>query len=142
MNELSSFTRPSTTERGIRSGTETPVWCNPMKFSSLDLDGTTVRSNVQEFDDYYEFSVDMPGVGRDNISVTLREDNILVVQTSYEESNDKVTKKRHYKKSVKLTHTDKIDVDNIEASYVDGVLSVSLPKVSKKQRTTRQIEVQ
>ena len=93
------------------------------------------NTSITEEEDHFEWSVDMPGVGRENIDVNYNETSgTLSVATSYEDDGGR----RDYHYSVRLGNT--IDTESISAEYEQGVLTVSLPK-SSREGNVRQIEV-
>ena len=98
-------------------------------------------TRIQDVDDNLRWSIDMPGVGEDNIEVVLQDDKITV-KTSYddteEEEDHSRVERRHYSRTLKLGNH--IDTENIEASYENGVLTVSLPKVEQTE-VKRKIEL-
>lgn len=101
------------------------------------------RADVYETQEDVFVVVDMPGVGGDNIDITL-ENNILTINgnTTSEapegyslafaefESGD-------YERSFRLT--DRIDRQGIQATYQDGVLNLKLPKAEEAK--VRKIDV-
>lgn len=98
------------------------------------------KSRIRDVGDHFEWSIDMPGVGKDNIEVILEEDNSLTVKTSYDQNDDGEYERMHYKNTVRFGS--KVDTDNIEANYEDGVLSVKLPKPNNDEdEGTRRIEL-
>ena len=95
----------------------------------------TGTSSITEEEDRFEWSVDMPGVGRDYIDVNYNETSqTLSVSSSYEDSEGQ----RDYHYSVRLGN--EIDTENISAQYKQGVLTVRLPKAGREENV-RQIEV-
>lgn len=97
------------------------------------------NSSITEHDDRFEWSVDMPGVGADNIEVNYNEnDGTLSVATSYEQSDENTTARRSYHYTVRLGKS--IDTEDISAEYEEGVLTITLPKIEREENV-RQIEV-
>ena len=96
-------------------------------------------SNIEETDGGYNWHVDMPGVGEDNINVEYNgQNNTVTVSTSYGDAEGDVRRRRSYSRTVRVG--DQIDSAGINASYEDGVLSVHFPKTEEEQ-VTRQIEI-
>jgi len=127
-----------TTKRNNGTRTSLPGWSNIEKNLFEDLFPKS-RANIVENEDSYEWLVDMPGVGAENIDVEVNERKGMVeVSTNYEESSENVRRRRSYSRAVGIGES--IDAENIEASYEDGVLTVTLPK-TKKEEVTRKIEV-
>ena len=100
-------------------------------------------SDIYETPDNFTILIDMPGVGTDNISIDLR-DNELVIngevsQEAY--TDEKVVYNEynigHYHRNFVISGA--INRDKIEAKISDGVLSLVLPKAEHVK--PRKIEV-
>ncbi|OFZ20526.1 MAG: hypothetical protein A2X94_10860 [Bdellovibrionales bacterium GWB1_55_8] len=74
--------------------------------------------DVEETDDHYLLSLETPGVARDQIKLEVLENR---VQISGE-------KKRAGKFQRTFTLPAGVNVDKVEASYQDGILTVRIPK--------------
>lgn len=99
----------------------------------------TGQTNVVEHEDSFEWQVDMPGVGEDNIDVSYNQKtDTLSVSTSYEDSSERSSMRRDFRYSVRLGN--EIDTDSITAEYGDGVLHVNLPK-TEREETVKQIDI-
>lgn len=97
-------------------------------------------SDIEETDEAYNWRVDMPGVGRDNINVEYDgQSQTVTVSTSYEDTGEDVRRRRSYSRTVKVG--DAVDPARITASYENGVLMVNFPK-SEEEQVTRQIEIE
>jgi len=90
----------------------------------------TPVSEIEETEEQYLLSVDMPGIKKENIKIELHE-NILSI--SGERKNHGI-----FKKSFQLPTS--VDGTKIEARHEDGVLALSLPKNALAK--PRQIEIQ
>jgi len=73
---------------------------------------------------------DLPGVGRENISITIERGFLQI--TVYEKPTDPPKKGKLYK-LMTYTLPDGIDQTQITATYVDGVLKITIPTPQKKQ---------
>jgi HSP20 family protein len=90
--------------------------------------------DVIERENELEIRLNLPGMAAEDVSVEV-EDYVLTVSgeinDAIDEENERYTyRERSYgafKRSVRLSDT--VDVDNINATYHDGVLSLSLPKL-------------
>lgn len=102
------------------------------------------RVDVEEHDDWYEFHADLPGLKRENVSITV-EDEVLTVSGEKRrevEENDKSLRRteRFYGKfSQTFSLGDRVKTDKISANYKDGVLTVIAPKAEKAK--PKKIEV-
>ena len=93
----------------------------------------TPRLDVVENTDHYIVKIDIPGMRKEDVKITLR-DNVLNVrgERSEEAKRDEdtyhVVERRFGKFSRTLTLPTNVKADKIEAKMNDGVLVVTLPK--------------
>ena len=96
------------------------------------------RLDVVEMDDAYLFEFDIPGVDKEDINVSLH-DGVLAVSgerksRELDENDDVVRVERftgHFYRSFSLPAA--IEEKKIEANYVNGVLSLRLPKAEESK---------
>lgn len=92
----------------------------------------TPRSSVYDTADAVVVELEMPGVGRDNIDITVDKDELTVTghrTRSADEGYEVVHQERlllNFRRSFVLS--ERIDTGNIAASYDNGVLQLTLPK--------------
>jgi len=108
------------------------------------LSSWTPAVDIAEHDDEYNVKVELPGVNKEDVKITL-ENNILTIRG--EKKQEKETKKENYhrversygsfQRSFTLPTT--VKSDRIDAVYKDGILSISLPKAEEAK--PKQIEV-
>jgi HSP20 family protein len=104
----------------------------------------TPAVDIAEHDDEYLVKVELPGVNKDEVKLTL-ENNILTIRG--EKNQEKETKKENYHRVERnygsfqrsFTLPAAVKADKIDASYKDGILTVSLPKAEEAK--PKQIEV-
>jgi HSP20 family protein len=87
---------------------------------------------VQE-DDRYQVRVDLPGMKRDEIDVTIHGNTLTISGEKKREAETKeenlYRSERYYGKfSRSLTLPSAVDAEKIAATYKDGVLEISIPK--------------
>lgn len=120
-------------------------------FDSLLEDFFTFPSKTNSFahdviENENEFIIDfyLAGVKKEDVSINV-ENQILTVKAERVFNEDLNYTRREsfagsYEKSYKLS--DSIDTNKINASYVDGVLKVTLPKkTEKKKLSVKKIEI-
>lgn len=118
-------------------------------FRSVDEPGLlnaswTPAVDVAEEDNDYIVKVELPGVSKDDVKITL-ESNILTVrgekkaEKEIDEKNYHRTERSYgsFQRSFALPTT--VKNDNIGAEYKDGILSITLPKAEEVK--PKQIEV-
>lgn len=106
--------------------------------------------DIVKKDNAYVVSLDLPGMEKDQIELTLEDDRLIVSgerQTSQSASNEEdgavyYRQERSFgtfERSFSLP--DNADVDNISAEYENGVLEVTVPVIEKKDSKGIKIEV-
>ena len=101
--------------------------------------------DIFEEDHAIRIMAEIPGVRAEDVKLTV-ENNVLTIQGSKQQVAQERTDRVHryertygaFERSFTLPTT--VDANNIQASYENGVLTVTLPKVEKAK--PRQIEVQ
>ena len=101
--------------------------------------------DIKETDTEYQVIADLPGISKDNLEVSLKDEvlNLTVhsKQEQNEESEGRIVRQERYQgtfhRSFKLNDT--VDAENIQANYKDGVLTISVPKKEPVHPT--QIEI-
>lgn len=104
------------------------------------------RLDVSETDNGLEIVADLPGMEKKDISVTL-EENLLTIKG--EKKVEKERKDKHYHTLERrsgsfyraLRLPVEVEKDKIEASFKDGVLTLSLPKSKESKPKAAQIEI-
>ena len=117
---------------------------------SLAEDGSVFTSSwtpavdITEHENEYIVKMELPGVSKDDVKITL-EDNVLTVKG--EKKQEKESKSSNYHRvertygAFQRTFTVPSDVkaNGIDASYKDGILSIALPK--SEDAKPKQIDV-
>ena len=105
-----------------------------------------VPVNISETGTNYVLEVAAPGFDKADFKVSL-DDKILTVSAEKKVEEKKVTEKQIRKefsyKSFKRSFTidEKIDATAIEASYVNGVLTLNLPKKTEVREASKEIVI-
>ncbi len=113
--------------------------------SSLNTASRAPAVDVKETDTEYQVIADLPGISKDNLEVSVKDDVLSLTVRSEdeksEESEGRIIRQERYRgtfhRSFRLS--DRVDDENIQATYKDGVLSISVPK--KEPVQPRKIEV-
>ena len=111
---------------------------------SLFSTSWTPPTDIAEHETEYRVKVELPGVTRDDVKITMQ-DNILTIrgekkqEVETRESNQHRVERSYgsFQRSFTLPAT--VKGDKIEASYADGILCITLPKAEAAQ--PKQIEV-
>ena len=114
-------------------------------YSSLSKQGF-VPVNIKETETGYSLDVIAPGFDKADFKVNL-DDKILTISAEKKEEvkneTEKQIRKEYSYRSFKRSFTidEKIDATGIEASYVNGVLRLNLPKREEVKETSKEIKV-
>merc|ERR1712224_1015678 len=112
---------------------------------AFDQDGENKPVTVNPYAEYtgddetFRVAVDLPGVAKDSIEVTVEDDSGLLV---VEATRSLGSKERKYLKKIDFGF-DEVDAEQMEASYDNGVLVVSAPKKKEEEKpeTKRRIPI-
>lgn len=96
------------------------------------------RMDLMETDDNYHLQVDLPGVEKGDVSITVDDNRLSIRGERHEESRmegtNAVRMERSFGtfyRSLRLPKT--VKQDQIKASFKHGVLSVDIPKTEKSK---------
>ena len=95
----------------------------------------TPQTRINKTDDDYVISIALPGLTKDDINIVIV-DGLLNV--SYEKS-EKSTFIETFKKSYRIP--EKVNIDEIDAKVLNGVLEVTLPITKIKTSTERKVNI-
>lgn len=110
---------------------------------------TTPSVNIKETKDSFMLEVAAPGMKKDDFNIEV-EKNVLTISSEKESKNVVEEEGSHFTRreysyssfSRSFTLPQTTDSDRISASYVDGVLNVSIPKKEEaKEKPVQKIEV-
>lgn len=103
--------------------------------------------DVVEVEDYFNIELEMPGMGEEDINVSIDENRLII-------KGEKTTSKKHkdknylsreikfgsYERSIELPST--ADVEKATANFKKGMLWVKIPKKSAGKKNSRKIKVE
>ena len=105
------------------------------------------KVDVRDNGDSYELEADMPGLTKDNISMSYT-DNYLTISAKKEDANDEKDDNGNYIRRERSTgsmsrsfYIDNVDEAKATADYKDGVLTVCLPKLTEKKEPSHTITI-
>jgi HSP20 family protein len=109
---------------------------------SFVAEGFIPRADVEETDDAYLVELELPGVKKSDVDVSLEGRRLIV--SGERKEKERVGMLRRRTRSVGRFHYDvvlpgEIDADGVTASLEDGVLTVRVPKSAAQQQ--RRIQV-
>jgi len=102
--------------------------------------------NIAETDNQYEVELAVPGLKKEDFKINL-EESVLTISAENKkeavEEGKKVTRKEFSYSSFSRSFTlpEIADSDNIQASYTDGVLSITIAKKKEEKAQAKQIQI-
>lgn len=108
--------------------------------------GFTPRIDVSESDEAYVVRADLPGVEEKDVQISL-EEGVLTLQGKLESEQEEERKGLRYAERVRGSFQRRIelpaelDESKVSASYKQGVLTVTLPKLPAPQPQVRTIPI-
>ena len=103
--------------------------------------------DVTEREKEYVVKTELPGVKKDDINVTVQNGMLTITAEAKQESEEKekgrvIRQERRYGKYMRHLRLDTdVDEGNVKATYEDGVLELTLPKVEAVQPKRIPVEV-
>ena len=102
--------------------------------------------DIEEFQDLYKIKIDIPGLTKNDIKITLF-DNVLEISGSRKSTSS--SNNKYYKYTERLTGSfkrrfnikDLIKDDKITATSKDGLLEIILPKLEKDIQKEKSIKI-
>ena len=110
--------------------------------------GTVTRSaatDIKETDDAFRIDTELPGYDKSEISVSVKE-GVLTIRAEHkgERESDEgfVRRERAWETVERSFEVSGVDTSAIRAAYVNGILTVTLPKLPEIIPEQHQIEIQ
>jgi HSP20 family protein len=102
--------------------------------------------NVKEIENGYELEVVAPGLNKEDFKISLEKNLLTIAVDKKSESEQKTEKflRREYKNSSfkrSFTVDENIDAESISAKYVNGILTLNLPKKTEVKEAAKQITI-
>lgn len=104
------------------------------------------RVDISEEPEQWKVEADLPGVDKENISVDVRENQLIIKAEMKQEHTDE--KPQYYRRERRYGSFERrlalpggIKEEAIASSFKDGVLTVSIPKTEQAQNAGRRIPI-
>jgi HSP20 family protein len=130
-------------------------WRSPFRRALFDVEpflrgevtwGKVPAVDVADTATSYEITAELPGLDERNVEVKLSDGTLTIRGEKKEEKEEKkrdyYLSERHYGSFQRsLSVPDGVDAEKIEATFKNGVLTVTLPKTVEAQKKEKKIEV-
>jgi HSP20 family protein len=109
------------------------------------VEGFMPRMNVRETGESIQVTVDLPGMKAEEFDVEVKEGSLWISghrEEEKEEEGDTYHRRERYIGKFRRIEPlpVSVDQDHVKATYVDGVLTVTLPKVEEAKAKTITVE--
>lgn len=107
-----------------------------------------MKCDIYLKDDVYTMEMDIPGFDKQDVKIEVDDNDYLTITAEKSTSNDSedddknyVRKERTYGKYQRSFYVGDIDKDNIDATFENGILKVTMPKKEEEKSSKKTIEV-
>lgn len=128
------------------------IFNNFMDSDWMEKMHSSIPVNIMETDANYKVEIAAPGLTREDFSVKVTQDNLMVVNVKKRErSEEKDEKGRYLRKEFSYSQfqqnlilPDNVDKERIQAKVCNGVLDIDIPKRTpdKTEPAVQDIEIQ
>ena len=112
-----------------------------------DTNLNAFRTDITEKDGVYTLTAELPGFKKEDISIDIDKDCLTIAAERKDESEDEdkernyVRRERFYGSYSRSFNVKGIDTEAINASYADGILTLTMPSKTPETPPTRRLEI-
>ena len=127
------------------------AWLGPLRSTSIEplfrnIGWNAPAVDVAEKDGAFEITADLPGFDAKDVEVTLRNGNIVIKGEKQEHKEEKskdyyLQERRFGSFERSFSMPDGVDSGKIDASFKNGVLTVTMPKTAEAQKPVKKVEI-
>lgn len=103
------------------------------------------KVDLKETDESFLVEAELPGIKKEAIDVDFHNNHLVISAKRDEALEDKkenyVRRERHYGELKRSFYIENVDQNKIDASFADGVLKITLPKLTKGNDKKRKIDI-
>ncbi len=108
-----------------------------------------MKTDVKANDDEYTLSIDLPGIDKKDINISLQDGYLTVEavrnneQTEKDEKSNYVFREKVYGRMSRTFYVGEgISEDNVKAKYDNGILTVVVPKYKEEEKALKKISIE
>ncbi len=108
----------------------------------------SMRTDIKENDQGYELAIEMPGFDKQDVKVSLNDGYLLVEAERKNETNQNdpkgkfIKRERYYGVMRRSFYVGDVHLEDIKGSFDKGVLTIVIPRESKKIETKKYLELE
>lgn len=107
------------------------------------------KVDITDDEKHLYIHAEMPGIKKEDIKVTVSDENVLVIKGKKENETKEEDKKRNYLRMERsygeftrsFALPENVNTEDIQAKFEDGVLNLTFEKTEPEQPKERQIEI-
>ena len=111
-----------------------------------DRQTLSFRTDVSDTGDAYKLEAELPGFKKEDIDIHVEDDCLTISVQRKVEDEDKrpnyIKRERVYGSFSRSFDVSGIEVDQIQAAYQDGILTLTMPKKVEVKPASRKLEIQ
>lgn len=110
------------------------------------FDRRFMRVDIRDDGKNYILEAEIPGVKKEDIAIDIDNDVLKITvdeKEDYEEkSHNFIRRERRFGTMSRSFAIPDIDIDNVKAEFIDGILILSLPKFESSEAVNRKIDIE
>lgn len=114
-------------------------------FTGFPFSAHPIRADIRENDKEYIIEAELPGVRKEDIRLELNDDVLTISVENRtevnEEREDYIRRERRYGSFSRSFYLDNVKSEDVKASYENGILTITLPKLEQAKRKGRFIDI-
>ena len=105
------------------------------------------KTDSRDTGDAYVLEADLPGFKKDDINIELGDGNMTIRAERHSEAEEKgeggyLRQERSYGSFSRSFSTEGVDVSAMQAKFNDGVLTLTMPKLTKQEPEVRRLAIE
>ena len=105
------------------------------------------KTDIRDTGDAYVLEADLPGFKKDDINIELGDGSLTIRAERHNEAEKKgeggyLRQERSYGSFSRSFSTEGVDVSAMQAKFNDGVLTLSMPKLTMKEPEVRRLAIE
>ena len=101
--------------------------------------GNGLRTNIEEYENEYIFTVEVPGVSKKDITIDYEDNYLTISIEKKEEKNDRNYIRREISETSysRSFYLDDVNEEKIKAKLDDGILTIKIEKFKQEVKTKK-----